>query len=88
MIKELTTKTTYSLQFTEEERKKVNDFLFELTGLTDISKTIIEPYGMYIEITEVKKEPQIAKATFNGEECEYILFRSFTEAQEYAKQLR
>lgn len=51
-MKRLLKKETYALQFTEEDRKKVADFLYELTGLTDISEVKILPNGMYIETTE------------------------------------
>lgn len=49
MMKKIFSKETYMLQFTEEAREKVTDFLFDFTGLTDISEVVIKPYGMYIE---------------------------------------
>ena len=53
----LYSKTKHVYQFTDEERKKINDFFTELTGLTNITKIIIEPQGMYITTLEIADKP-------------------------------
>ena len=54
--KHLFDKETHSFQFTEETRNKVADFLFELTGLKDITEVTIKPNGMYVETIKIIKE--------------------------------
>ena len=49
MSKFLFSKETCMFQFKEEDRKKVIDWVAELTGITNITDFTIYPNGLYVE---------------------------------------
>jgi hypothetical protein len=60
MLKYLYSDNNYCYLFTEEDRKKITDFFFEMTGLNNIKKITIEPQGMYIETISLEGDAKNA----------------------------